>query len=1139
MWHLLADIHFDIKNLSRLQSFFNFYLARFEQTRPDHVILLGDTFNVRTGTDAHLHRVFSDYLRRILDAPQAPQVHLLVGNHDMKNRFDRTDNALYPFSLVRNQVHMYQEITQTNLDGHRAIFIPYHHDETQVARFIRAEPFDRVQSTIAFFHGTFRGAIQNGASDSGHSICHDSVIDNTNLGRYRRAFLGHFHTHGSPPACSNVTYVGSPVQSNMGDAGDLKRGYIEYDPKGDTWNLVVNPEAEYYLNMSWAESIANPDRVRGKKVRLTLETADEIEGVRTANDVQRHIDYLYSNGAHHVESRRADSLKKTLDSSTGTCEAVIDLQGRLKEQQLLNDDALPLMQLIPSLIQSFLRTKHPEIDSANGSEVSNLMLAREEYLLSIINDHFQQHGVATSVTTFQADLLRIEMCNFRGVSGKSMFNLDTLSQGTVFLVTSNNGNGKSTLLEAIFWCLFGKFLDPDVNVEEAIHTGKRSCSVTLHFRNNYTFIRSRSGRSPKFEIYFRGKLVEQGHDAGTTTQYLETQLLHMSSETFRRTIVITDHATSSFLATRDPQRTKSLDIMFGLDVLRDIRSWLEENFKENKSRCIEVQSDCDKASEALTTLALSHLKCSNELKDSQVATMCKRTAILALSQSKENLHKMVQQKEASLQQRRCMLKNLEEGILRLRHQAKLLQRLEVLEGKLLGVRREFKVYQTIERVRRVQFESERHQLELNKAMEKVTSAHAEVEKYRLALAEEENKQEHTQAQAFSFVHQLYRRYMIPLIGTILYVGTGISWFKRFFAPTMQKSLERLKIAASPSAMLYSQDGLKKLLEELRLSEGFLQMLARKPTSELSTLSLRLDNVYKDSPHSGLVPDRISLSMDELQLPEISQLIHESENIVLFVEAKRTEIQSLLEGDERDYSVLSRQIHELSCEIARQDGRLEEMIRQETSCFQRADELMQRHHDSLQHQEESMDERTKAEAKLAISKFWLEQLQDTSTQKGPFMTYCRTSHVNSLNKVIAQVLDELSQDSEGIATQCLDFQLKPDYTLEPVGSGLSIGKRSKGQKTRTYLALFLAMFQQARSRLPFRTSFVFLDEIMDNLDLHGIEALQRWLQRYVAERRMQAFLMTHRETALVGNVIEVTRDREKGTEYKLRQEGRGE
>ena len=59
--------------------------------------------------------------------------------------------------------------------------------------------------------------------------------------------------------------------------------------------------------------------------------------------------------------------------------------------------------------------------------------------------------------------------------------------------------------------------------------------------------------------------------------------------------------------------------------------------------------------------------------------------------------------------------------------------------------------------------------------------------------------------------------------------------------------------------------------------------------------------------------------------------------------------------------------------------------------------------------------------------------------------------------------------------------------------------------------------------------------MDNLDLHGIEALQRWLQRHVAAGEMQAFLMTHREISLLGKVIEVVRDWKGGMVYKVRQE----
>ena len=1103
MWHLLADVHFDIRTLPRLQSFFNFYLKRLEQTGPQHVVFLGDTFNVRTGTDAHLHRVFSDYLLRMLDAPQSPQIHLLVGNHDMKNRYDRSDNALYPFSLVRNQVKVYQEITRTRLDGHDVVFIPYHHDEAQVARYIQTQTSSEIQSTIAFFHGSFRGAILNGASDSSHAICHDSVIDNTNLGRYRRAFLGHFHTHGSPSQSSNVTYVGSPIQSNMGDAGDLKHGYVEYDPKGEAWNLIVNPEADYYLTMSWAESVDQPHRVRGKKVRV--DTADRVEDAWTNETVQRHIDNLYSHGAYYVEQRQAQKVKAIHEPRLGAGESIVADYGFMDPE--LHDNAVPSTPSMSDLVQSFLRADAPAIDSADVSNMDNLTLTRKNYLLPIIHDHQRQHGVATPATTFHADLLKIEMCNFRGVSGNTCFDLDALSRGTVFLVASGNGNGKSTLLEAIFWCLYGKFLDPDVTAEEAVHSGKRSCSVALCFRNGYTFTRSRAGKRPKFEISYHGEVVEHGHDAATTTQYLESHLLHMTSETFRRTIVIADHASSAFLAVRDAQRAQSLDFMFGINVLRDYRTRLEEMSKETKRRWQEVQADCDKFSNALKSLEHLCQKCSSELDEWQTTVGCKETVIQTLRRSREELQGRFKEKDDFAQKRRHTM--------------------ETLNGKIAQFRHKIKFYQTLERVKRTQ---------------------AEVVQYQTGLARAEKKRRQIRAQIYSFVNRLDRHYLIPLINSFFYVTAQLHWLNRLLAPLVRRSLTRPITWASPPTTEFSHDGLRELRERLQKTEAHLQILMEDTRPPFQKPSPRLQKVhlqdwqdrheYEEERIANLYPPngRSIYSADSLQLSQILQLEQQAEESSQVAEQEQVEIQAWLTAYERDRWELSQQIHQTSINIAQQDGQLEEMMQQGNSRSQEAERLMQQHSDLLLRQKTSMDERTQIEAERALSTFWLEQLQDTATQKGPLITYIRAHHVNSLNASIAQVLNELNQDSEGIATARLDFQVQPDYTIVPIHGALSMGKRSKGQKTRTYLALFLAMFQLTRSRLPFRSSFVFLDEVMDTLDLPGIEALQRWLQRYVAARGMQAFLMTHRETSLLGKVIEVMRDRKRGTVYQLRQEG---
>jgi archaellum component FlaC len=761
-------------------------------------------------------------------------------------------------------------------------------------------------------------------------------------------------------------------------------------------------------------------------------------------------------------------------------------------KQKMRDDGLPVVELMRNSVQSFLRAGRMEPDSIIVDANPSLTRSREEYMLSMIDDHYRCHGVVAPASTFNADLLRVEMYNFRGISGKSVFDLDALPPGTVFLVASNNGNGKSTLLEAIFWCLYGKFLDPEVSAEEIVHTGKRSCSVALYFRNGYTFTRSRMGKRPKFEISYCGTLVEQGHDAGTTTQYLESHLLHMTSETFRRTIVITDHANSAFLALRDAQRTKSLDLMFGLDILRELRSRAEQDSKENKKNCIEAQAECDKANDALKTLASLLQECFKEGKKLKFNVECKETVIQDLRQSYDDIQSQLQTKKDSIENLQRSIEAMREEIARSRHQIKL--------------------HQTREKVRRLQ---------------------AEVEQYQVEMAREKDK-EHIWVQAYSFAYALGRRYVVRFIRAISSLGAAIPWLNRVLPPAVHISLTRLIPSVLPPATALFQDDLIKSMDELRKSEALLHVLTSMP---LTKWNAGHEDEDRPNANSGPLNDHALRSMDKLEWPHISQLVHQAEDFVGLAEQKQTEYHALLEADEKDYSTLNEQTRKMSCNISHQNGQLAEMRRQQDSWSKRADQLTQQHQELIKLRKEKMDERSRVEGKQALSTFWLEQLQDSATQKGPFMTFCRAGYINSFNAVIAKVLDELNRDSEGLATQSLGFQLKADYTLEPTHGALSMGRRSKGQKTRTYLAFFLAMFQQMRSRVPLRTSFVFLDEVMDTLDLHGIEALQRWLQRYVAARGMQAFLMTHRETTLVGNVIEVIRDRKRGTVYKLRQEER--
>lgn len=152
-----------------------------------------------------------------------------------------------------------------------------------------------------------------------------------------------------------------------------------------------------------------------------------------------------------------------------------------------------------------------------------------------------------------------------------------------------------------------------------------------------------------------------------------------------------------------------------------------------------------------------------------------------------------------------------------------------LNGKITRLRHQFKLYQTMERVR---------------------SAQAEVEQYQVALAREEEKQQHIWMQIHSLGYRLSRHYLIPLISTILYAGARLSWLNRILAPVVRRSLTRLTVWASPPATVYSQDGLSRLMENLRKTEVLLHMLTEVTSPRLRNSSPRHEEAHLPDMHEG-------------------------------------------------------------------------------------------------------------------------------------------------------------------------------------------------------------------------------------------------------------------------------------------------
>jgi len=53
---------------------------------------------------------------------------------------------------------------------------------------------------------------------------------------------------------------------------------------------------------------------------------------------------------------------------------------------------------------------------------------------------------------------RIELKNFRIYYGENTLDLHNDSERNLFIISGNNGYGKTTLITSLIWCLYGKLM---------------------------------------------------------------------------------------------------------------------------------------------------------------------------------------------------------------------------------------------------------------------------------------------------------------------------------------------------------------------------------------------------------------------------------------------------------------------------------------------------------------------------------------------------------------------------------------------------------------------------------------------------------------------------------------------------------
>ncbi|QFR55649.1 recombination endonuclease subunit [Yersinia phage JC221] len=138
------------------------------------------------------------------------------------------------------------------------------------------------------------------------------------------------------------------------------------------------------------------------------------------------------------------------------------------------------------------------------------------------------------------------------------------------LITGRNGGGKSTLIEALTYALFGKSFR-DLKVGQLVNsTNKKKCLVELvleYGKDEIKIVRGQKGKL--FEIWKNGEKLPEDASAGDYQTQLES-MLNLNLVGFKQVIVLGTAGYTPFMELKTPERRKLVEDLLSLSVISDM-----------------------------------------------------------------------------------------------------------------------------------------------------------------------------------------------------------------------------------------------------------------------------------------------------------------------------------------------------------------------------------------------------------------------------------------------------------------------------------------------------------------------------------------------------------------------------------------
>ena len=164
-----------------------------------------------------------------------------------------------------------------------------------------------------------------------------------------------------------------------------------------------------------------------------------------------------------------------------------------------------------------------------------------------------------------------------------------LSSHSAVLIVGENGAGKSTILDALSFALYGKPFR-NINKGQLVNAiNRKNAEVQVEFsigKKNYLIKR---GIKPNiFEVLVDGQLLNQDADSKEYQEMLEKQILKLNHKSFNQIVILGSASFTPFMQLSAANRREIIEDLLDIEIFSKMNVLLKDKIATNKTNITDV-----------------------------------------------------------------------------------------------------------------------------------------------------------------------------------------------------------------------------------------------------------------------------------------------------------------------------------------------------------------------------------------------------------------------------------------------------------------------------------------------------------------------------------------------------------------------